>query len=147
MRRIACIVLLLGAVALVPGLAHGEPSEACNTGELPPWRTPLGIGLKQAGDPGDEPVSVTVCNTGKFIGPPAKGSLKARVRTDEPSVLVIADGDSDNGKTCTDGYVAAKADRAGAHIYQSNDGGFSYLAREKTPEELARSLTRGCLGL
>lgn len=146
MRRLIWLLAAL-AVAAVPAISSGEPSDGCANGEVPPSTTPLGVGARQTGDPGDEPINVLVCNDGSVVPPPAKGHVRVRVVTDrdDPSVMVVADGDSDNATlACTDGYAGAKLDREGTYFYESADGDFFFFARPKPAGQWLGNLIGSC---
>lgn len=142
MRLVVAAVVLAASVPAA-GIA-GEPSASCDRGELPPGTTPVGVGARQTGDPGDDPVSVSICVAGGTERP-LKGAAKVTVNPDGSYAIAVLDGDSGNAPLgCTDGYAAARIDGDGPHLYQGPEGSFSYLAREKAAEEFARDIARGC---
>lgn len=145
MRLVVGAVVLAGAVP-VAGIA-GEPSASCDRGEMPPGATPAEVGARQAGDPGDDPMSVSICVAGGAERP-LKGAAKVTVTpdgSDGPYAIVVLDGDSGNAFLgCTDGFAAARVDGGGPHLYQGPDGSFTYLAKEKAPDAFARDVARDC---
>lgn len=140
MRRI--LVLLVLCAAAAGAAAAREPSESCGSGEVPPGTTPAGVGVRQAGDPYQEPTSLYACGSRA----PAKGHAWVRADAEERRLHVIADGDSDNGTRvrCADGYAAARAGTDGARLYRSDDGDFSFVAGDQSPEAFVRGAVAGC---
>lgn len=121
MMKIHALILIavLGSVASV---GAREPSEACAAGEVTPSTTPAGIGVRQAGDPYQDPTSLYVCS--RTVAP---GALWVRADTENSRLHVIADGDSVNRTNrCSDGYAAARADSTGARLYRADDGNYSF---------------------
>lgn len=127
MRKIH-LLALLAVLAVTPAHAK-EPSEACSNGEIPPSTTPADVGVRQAGDPYQEPTSVYLCSRSH-----APGSVWIRVDNTNGRVHVISDGDSPNRTTrCSDGYTAVRADQDGSvRIYRGDHGDYSFSAKEKT---------------
>jgi hypothetical protein len=139
MRKIIAAFTIIGFALLVPGAASArQPSEACSTGEAPPTVSPLGVGVRQSGDPYQDPTTVYVCSTGTAPG-------AARVRHDSSGATIAVDGDDANNVTgCSDGYAAARADTDGPHLYRSGDGDHTSAARERTPAEFADGAAADC---
>lgn len=131
MRKIiACVMPALVAVAAFAGAAGArEPSEACQNGEIAPATTPAGIGVRQAGDPYQEPTSVYVCS--RVVAP---GAVWLRADNLNGRAHVIVDGDTTNRATpCSDGYAAVRIDQDGSvRTYRGDDGDFTFIARERT---------------
>lgn len=135
MGRFLAIIVLSGVVA--SSAAAREPSAACDNGEVATRSTPAAAGVRQAGDPYQEPQSVYVCS-----GSTVPGALWLRADTNSGRTHVIYDGDSTNHLTpCSDGYAAARADASDpsvVRLYRADDGDFSFIARDRPPEQFAR---------
>lgn len=143
MKKLLVIATIAGA-ALLPGAASSrQPSEACGSGEVPPGATPLGVGVRQTGDPYQEPTSVYACNTGST----APGAV--RVRSDASgNTHVIVDGDDANTLLpCSDGYIAARAGTDGPRLYRSGDGDHTFSARERSAQEFAEGAATDCAAM
>lgn len=140
MKKLIVVATIAGAALMPAAGMSREPSEACATGEVPPATSPLGVGVRQAGDPYQDPTSIYVCNTGT-VAPGA-----ARLRWDASGQThVIVDGDETNTILgCTDGYMAARVGPDGAHLYRSGDGDFTLGARERSPEDFAAGAVSDC---
>lgn len=142
MKKLILTAMALGSALLLPATSGArQPSEACSAGEVPPTTTPLGVGVRQAGDPYQEPTNVYVCSTGT-IAPGA-----TRVRSDASGQTLSIDGDDANTSLpCSDGYAAARIGSDGAHLYRSGDGDYTSAARERTPQEFTGGAAADCAG-
>lgn len=140
MKKIHLLALVV-AVAGSTAAGAREPSEACDTGELTPATTPSGLGVRQAGDPYQDPTSLYLCS--RTVAP---GAVWVRADTATGRVHVIADGDSTNRLTaCSDGYAAARADASGVRVYRADDGDYSFSSGGTGVEAFVTGAA-GCLG-
>lgn len=138
MRRFLTTVGILAVLAAAPARA-ADPSEACDTGLVPPATTPAGAGVRVTTEPMKAAATACVAAT------PLPGHVKATAGAGEPSATIAIDGDpSADMLGCTDGYTAASAGAGGVSLYHSPDGGFTSRARAKTPAEIADSVQKNC---
>lgn len=125
MRRAFVLAIVAAVAAGAFGAGHAA-SNACNSGEVTPGTTPLGIGVEQSGDPASGAGSLTVCNTGNPIPPPLKGSATISGNANTQSGYGEIDGDSNNNSAdCTDGFARVAADGEGPHFYEAPNGSYA----------------------
>jgi hypothetical protein len=140
MKKLIVMATMFGAALLPAAASARQPSDACSAGEVPPSASPLGIGVRQAGDPYQEPTTIYACSTGAV----APGAV--RLRSDGSGQSLVLDGDDDNDTlACSDGYAAVRLGTDGPHLYRSGDGDYTSAARERTPQEIADGASRDCL--